>query len=198
MKRTIITALIACLLTAGSASATMISLDGTTLATFKQISNSAPGTTSLADYDTGYASFSTTWAVTPATSGTATVGTTLSGVTWTNGDTLSLAIRNDNENRWYFSFYVSDGTNSTTTGLIALVPGQAANFSLLLAGLNLTGPLDVGITVSSTNPWSLRPSGGKDRTAEYTLATVPVPPAMWLLGGGLLGFIGIRRRFRKK
>jgi hypothetical protein len=198
MKTTIITALVACLLAAGSASATMISLDGTTLASFTQISSSAPGTTALTDYDTGYASFSTTWAVTSATSGTATVGTTLSGVTWTNGDTLAIAVRNDNENQWYFSFYVSDGTNNTSTGPISLVPGQTADFSLLLAGLNLTGSLYVGIIVSSTDPWSLRPSGGKDRTAEYTLATVPVPPAVLLLGGGLLGLVGIQRRFAKK
>ena len=28
-------------------------------------------------------------------------------------------------------------------------------------------------------------------------STVPIPPAVWLLGSGLVGLIGIRRRFRK-
>jgi hypothetical protein len=29
------------------------------------------------------------------------------------------------------------------------------------------------------------------------LTVVPVPAAVWLLGGGLIGLLGIRRRFKK-
>ncbi len=200
MGRTILTALVACLLAAGSVSAATVSLDGTTLANFEQLSSSAPGITYLTDYDLAtYASFSTSWRVTTVKWGTATVGlNNLSGVTWTNADTLSIAIRNDDENRWSFSFHVSDGVHSSSTGLISLAPDQTEKFSLSLAQLVLTGPLSVGVTVQSQNPWPSRPTGGYDRTAEYTLASVPVPPALWFLGSGLLGLVGMRKRLNKR
>lgn len=34
-------------------------------------------------------------------------------------------------------------------------------------------------------------------TTSGFIGTVPIPPAVWLLGSGLLGLIGIRRRFRR-
>jgi hypothetical protein len=46
--------------------------------------------------------------------------------------------------------------------------------------------------------WLSDTGGGQD---NFILATrsapVPLPPAIWLMGSGLLGLIGIRRRFRK-
>jgi hypothetical protein len=203
MTRTILISLIACLLAAGSASATMVGLDGATLATFDHIASSSPlpygtfATGSGADY----AAFSTVWKQDSATSGWATMGTTLAkgSFTWTSADTLCLSVRNDNESQWHFLLYVSDGVVTKSSADVGfLVPGQTAVLSLALAGLDLTDALSIWVRVESTNPWSPRSGGGLDRNAEYTLASVPVPPAVWLLGGGLLGLVGIRRRFRKR
>ena len=46
-------------------------------------------------------------------------------------------------------------------------------------------------TVSLTNPTYFAVEGTPAPSA------VPIPPAVWLLGSGLIGLIGIRRRFRK-
>ncbi len=203
MKAIILLTSIICLLTAGTVSAGTVSLDGVTLGTFEHIASSSPlpyGTFGTGS-GTDYAAFSTVWKQNSATWGWATLGTTLTkgSFNWANGDTLSIAIRNDDESAWYFSFYVSDGAHTTSTPVaVCLVPDQRANFSLSLADLDLTGSLDVWVRVQSTTPWSTRQEGGLDRNAEYTLATVPVPPAVWLIGGGLLGLVGIRRRFKKK
>ncbi len=35
-----------------------------------------------------------------------------------------------------------------------------------------------------------------DATDTYTYAPVPIPGAVWLLGSGLVGLIGLKRRFR--
>jgi len=35
-------------------------------------------------------------------------------------------------------------------------------------------------------------------TVRLTAAPVPVPPSVWLLGSGLVGLFGIRRRFSSK
>ena len=40
----------------------------------------------------------------------------------------------------------------------------------------------------------------KGKASHFTMATatVPIPGAVWLLGSGILGLVGIRARFRKK
>jgi len=48
---------------------------------------------------------------------------------------------------------------------------------------------------TSPAPWltaSFNDNGGG--TTSGFVGTVPIPPAVWLLGSGLLGLIGIRRR----
>ena len=44
--------------------------------------------------------------------------------------------------------------------------------------------------------WVTWDSGGVDFEAIGVINTVPVPGAVWLLGSGLLGFIGIRRKMK--
>jgi hypothetical protein len=53
-------------------------------------------------------------------------------------------------------------------------------------GLDPTGPL-----------YFTYDYGDHDLTLTAHTATVPVPPAVWLLGSGLIGLVGLRRKFRK-
>jgi len=41
---------------------------------------------------------------------------------------------------------------------------------------------------------STKKASGKTKTTGTSLATVPVPPAAWLFGSGLLGLVGVARR----
>jgi len=47
-----------------------------------------------------------------------------------------------------------------------------------------------GITSDTTNP--------AHREVAYRVAPVPIPPSVWLLGSGLIGLIGLRRKFFRK
>jgi hypothetical protein len=46
----------------------------------------------------------------------------------------------------------------------------------------------------STGSWNL----GTNGTLSYSVAAVPLPPAVWLLGSGLIGMVGVARRSRAK
>jgi hypothetical protein len=41
-----------------------------------------------------------------------------------------------------------------------------------------------------------KPFGIRGYIVEYDLSSVPIPPAIWLFGSGLLGLIGITRHKR--
>jgi hypothetical protein len=189
-------ALIACLLAAGPAFAATVTLDGAALANFAELTSSGTYGTFLRDTGTSYASLTTLWQFNSATWGWATVGASNS-VGWTGADTLSLAITNDDESQWFFRLFASQGATKNESALVGLLPGQTAVFSVALSGLSLPGSLSIGIYVESTQPWS-HTGASLDRVAEYTVASsAPVPPALWLLGGGLSGLMLVRRRFRK-
>ncbi len=63
----------------------------------------------------------------------------------------------------------------------------------------LHDPLDVMFMSFAVNPSALLAAQG---TAGYSLSTsysgtiVPVPPAVWLFGSGLLGLVGLRRKLK--
>jgi len=79
------------------------------------------------------------------------------------------------ESMMFQSWTVNSGSNTT--------PANLDLFTGLVVNFDITKPLE--ITFASN-------------TANDKFAPVPVPPTVWLLGSGLLGLIGIRRRFISK
>ena len=78
---------------------------------------------------------------------------------------------NPNTHAWYFYNLTTLGWNGTDTITITgLWPTQGSFSHISLYGTNT-------------------PEGG---------GNVPVPPTVWLLGSGLIGLIGLRRRFFRK
>ena len=80
-------------------------------------------------------------------------------------------------------------------GPVVLTPGNSA---LLVATLSGGGTITAGYVQISANIPIPRPDGTFDRTAEYHLspAAVPIPPALALFGGGIVG-LGVLARKRK-
>jgi len=62
-------------------------------------------------------------------------------------------------------------------------------------GNNLNGPV-AGISGSAQWIWDDKNfAAGKDQTLLVRVEAVPIPGAFWLLGSGLAGMIGIRRKY---
>jgi hypothetical protein len=52
--------------------------------------------------------------------------------------------------------------------------------------------------VYSQTPWRTDLESVSETFLPYSTSSVPIPPTMWLLGSGLLGLLGFRRKFKKK
>ncbi|MEN6375595.1 MAG: VPLPA-CTERM sorting domain-containing protein [Smithella sp.] len=73
--------------------------------------------------------------------------------------------------------------------------------------LNSSDPLTLysyNITINTVGPLSFHNRGGDDVGAildnvsvSASSSTVPIPAAAWLLGSGLLGLVGLRKKFNK-
>jgi hypothetical protein len=86
--------------------------------------------------------------------------------------------------------FIIDGTVTETLGFqgqssLAPAAGQELLASHLLKTASL--PASAGIRAPCTGP-------GGDFTCSYNLKTIPVLPAAWLFGSGLLGLIGLAWR----
>lgn len=90
----------------------------------------------------------------------------------------------------------SSGSWGTTT-LSGTAVGSAAQFYQILANVNKLGAEDGipkgGSVVTPYAGFFFLDSSGN---LSYDIAAVPLPPAVWLFGGGLLGMIGVARRRR--
>ena len=60
-------------------------------------------------------------------------------------------------------------------------------------GVFFNNPLIVNLSIYDLFP----SSGNYDYVTEIEATVVPIPGAVWLLGAGLLGLVGIRRKFKK-
>ena len=174
--------------------AAVVSLSPADIQNFSQIGSAGTGsplfTGKTSDTATG-AGFTTLWGSGVNGVNSADIGETGLGLDWTGFDTFSLNIANDNENAWYFTISVSDGSNTVTSSSQLLPNDSIANlFSVDITSLDLTMIDSAFITVSADLPIN-----EFDRTAEYTISTVPVPAAAWLFGSAL-GLLGWVRRSR--
>lgn len=89
-------------------------------------------------------------------------------------------------NAWGYTFGSAaawgSGFNNSLTGLTG---GMKMSF----AAIDL--PTDTVSMSTFAGTWSVDAAAG---TLNYTVSAVPVPAAVWLLGSGLLGLVGISRR----
>jgi len=177
------------LVAALQANAATVTLSPANIQSFTQISaTGSPVTIKTSDTSLG-AGFTTVWGSSVTGVNSADNGTTGLGLDWSGFDTFSLNIANDNENSWSFSVSVFDGTTTVTSAGQLLPNNSVANlFSVDITSLTLTAIDSVFVTVSANLPIN-----GNDRTAEYTINTVPVPAAAWLFGSAL-GLLGWLRR----
>lgn len=136
------------------------------------------------------ASFTTLWGFSVTGPNSVDVGATGLGLDWSGFDTFQLFVANDNESTWQFAVSVSDGVTTRTSAQAGLPPDGALNsFTVDLTGLVLTSIDSVFVTVGGNLPLE-----GIDRTAEYTIAAVPVPGAAALFASALAGLGWLRRR----
>jgi hypothetical protein len=181
--------LIVTLVASLQANAATVTLSPANIQSFTQINaTGSPVTIKTSDTVVG-AGFTTVWGSSVNGVNSADVGATGLGSDWSGFDTFALNIANDNEHAWLFTVSVFDGT-TTVTSAGQLLPNNSVEslFSVDITSLTLTAIDSVFVTLSGNLPINFI-----DRTAEYTINTVPVPAAAWLFGSAL-GLLGWLRR----
>lgn len=114
-------------------------------------------------------------------------------------DVVRIKVANVNDSPWEFQLWAEDSAlNTASSAVLTLDPNKEFNIlEVALAGLNNTLK-SVFLRVGASVP--IPPAGGVgpgDRTAEFFVAAVPVPPAVLLFGSGILGIAFIARRRSK-
>jgi hypothetical protein len=56
--------------------------------------------------------------------------------------------------------------------------------------------INLSIGIGRTDPIVITVGGDYDEVADAGMSQVPLPAAAWLLGSGLIGLLGLRRRFK--
>jgi len=180
------------LIAAPQAHAAAVSLGPADIQAFTQLSaTGSPVTFKTSQSATG-ASFTTVWGFAVNGPNSADIGLTGIGYDWTGFDTFSLKILNNNESAWSFKASVSDGVNTATSATQSLAPNPAGVFTVFnvdLLSLDVTAITSIFVTVSENLPIN-----GFDRTAEFTIATIPVPAATWLFASALGLLLWVRTR----
>ena len=107
---------------------------------------------------------------------------------------------------------ITFGTNNITAIGNPTLPIGALSWSSSLSGTTVTWTVDSGFLSSATGPktmkifsvtssnpsgpvtWNTNTLGGNIVYNGTTVGPVPIPPAVWLFGSGLIGLVGIARR----
>jgi hypothetical protein len=156
-------------------------------------------------YDNGLGGAEFTLTLTPTTNhfGYAFFGKTYaSGIDLSAYDSFSLNIKNDNENPWKFSLGIFNGINPTLTAradsgetLIAVDEAKNLKIDFSTAAVDLHNVNTIGFWVYEDVP-IIGANNRRDFTPEFSVAPVPEPGTMMLLGAGFLGLAiyGKRRK----
>jgi hypothetical protein len=120
------------------------------------------------------------------------------GADWTGITDLSQTFYNDNDDTWSGGVWVetaNDGLLSTSVDINPLPPGpNTATVALDLTGRDVANVLGYGIVIDATFGGGMQPSPGDQ--FHMSSSQVPLPAAAWLLVSGLIGLLGLRRRFK--
>jgi hypothetical protein len=113
-------------------------------------------------------------------------------------NTFKLNVSNNNENPWDFSLILNGVQYATTT----IANGSSAILSATLLGSGTISSVAVRVAgiLPLGDPNNPSETSYPDRNAEYSISAVPIPPALFLFGTGMigLGMLAHRRKHRVK
>jgi hypothetical protein len=91
---------------------------------------------------------------------------------------------------------VSISTNGTTWINVGVTSGATSGIDIdeFVSGGTYSYVRLVDVLADELTP---NPIAGADIDAVGAISSVPIPAAFWLLGSGLIGLVGIRRKFQK-
>jgi hypothetical protein len=102
--------------------------------------------------------------------------------------------------------YFTGGDRTTQAGLLqnaiwyleGEIGDQALNpYFTMLAGEGITDPFANANGAYGVRALNLTDSSGNRAQDQLVKVNTPVPPTIWLLGSGLVGLVGLRRRFKR-
>jgi len=176
------------------AKAAMVSLSQSQIDGFQQLGSNVPASTTVVQSPLFGGSFTkviTTFNPSSPSVGRARVGVRNPAVSFTTADTFKIRVTNTDENSWQFRLRIRDGSGTVLqTAFETLAMGASTVFALNLASLDVADIRRILLVVRGSLPRDLL----GDVTAEYNVAAVPLPPALWLFATALLGLLLIRRR----
>lgn len=94
--------------------------------------------------------------------------------------------------------YPGDAVLNSGTKLYLQLVKSGNAIPLYSAGTSVSGSAFTVLWSGVTSTTSMGITAGTITAAPHTFSTVPIPGAVWLLGSGLIGLAGLKRRFHRR
>lgn len=127
--------------------------------------------------------------------GSITITTADGSKTWLWGDTMWAQVIGSTTGFQVVFASFNDQKNKELTDYFGLFPSNPSQPILFAGNMNLSFTANVGS--NGSNFKSIDIGSGDIRNDPLPGTWVPIPPTVWLLGAGLVGLVGLRRKFRK-